>query len=50
MGSFEQLMPHEQRGAQRAAGVTCRRLNPQAFERTLALEPAVGDAVDWGLT
>ena len=42
----EQLVPDEQRRAQRAAGVAGRRLNPDVVERPLAQQPAVGHAVE----
>ena len=39
-------MPDEQRGAERAAGVARRRLDPDVLERPFAQQPAVGDAVE----
>ena len=45
-GLLEQLMPDEQRRAQRAAGVARGRLNPDVLERPLAQDAAVADAVE----
>ena len=39
------LMPDQERRAERAAGVAGRGLNPDVFERPLAQEAAVRDAV-----
>ena len=38
-------MPGKQRGAERAAGVAGRGLNPDVVERALAQQSAIGDAV-----
>ena len=43
---LQQLMPDEQRRAQRTAGVAGRRLNPDVVERPFAQQPAVGHAVE----
>ena len=45
-GVAEHLVMDGQRGAERAAGVAGRRLDPEALERPLAQQPAVADAVE----
>ena len=42
----QELMPHEQSGAQRASCVARRRLNPEVLERCLSQDSAVGDAIE----
>ena len=38
-------MPDRQSDPDRAAGVACRRLNPDVFERTFAQHAAIGDTI-----
>ena len=45
-GIVEELVPDEQRHAQRAAGVPRRRLDPDVVERPLAQDAPVADAVE----
>src|SRR2546423_317434 len=40
------MMPAEKSGAQGATGVACCRLDPDFFERTVAQDAAVADAVE----
>ena len=42
----EELVPDEERGAERAAGVAGRGLNPDALERPFAQDAAVRHAVE----
>jgi len=42
----EELIPHEQRGAQRAAGIARRRLDPDVLEGRFPQDSTVRDAVE----
>src|SRR5689334_20948875 len=39
------LMPGQQRGTQRSAGVSSRRLNPNVIKETVPQDPSIGHAV-----
>ena len=41
----QQLMPDEQRNAQRSSRIACSRLDPDVVERPLAQNPPVADAI-----
>src|SRR5262249_55758853 len=42
----QELMPDEECSAQRAAGITCGRLDPDIFKWSFAQEQPVGDAIE----